>query len=392
MFKNNIKTYYYSWVSRWLFSTNHKDIGTLYLIFGGIAGIMGTTMSILIQLELIHFDNHILYGNLLELIHFDNQILYGNLLIIKHGFLMIFFVVMPILIGGFGNWFVPLMIGSSEMAFPRMNNISFWLLFFSWLFLLLGCILQTNNLVFKLSVFLLLLSNFLNSSNMYYSIIFIKDYKKSLISLPGFVIFIFCSSILTIIFLLWLICILTNYEYILKGLLLVRLIFLVYLFFVKIVNKSFKMLNTYRNFILVGLFSYYLLKQEEFILVGFLILVTIFIIILKLSRLLAYENATSYVNDILIDLKFTTPIRLIPVRLDLTQIPQKNYGLQFIKDPSNKFFLIFRPSKKSISIINNKCYYLETKFLQNKVLSNNVFCYQISKDLFEFFVKTYNLH
>ena len=247
-------------------------------------------------------------------------------------------------------------------------------------------------MVFKdlqyLSVFLLLLSNFLNSSNMYYSIIFIKDYKKSLISLPGFVIFIFCSSILTIIFLLWLICILTNYEYVLKGLLLVRLMFLIYLFFVKIVNKSSKMLNTYRNFILLGLFSCYLLKQEEFIFLGFLILVTIFIIILKLSNLLAYENATSYVNDILIYLGFTTPIRLIPVRIDLTQIPKKNSVLHFIQNPGNKFFLIFRPSKKSISMINNKCYYLETKFLQNMVLSNNVFCYQISEDVFDFFVKT----
>ena len=377
MFKNNIKTCYYSWVSRWLFSTNHKDIGTLYLIFGGVASISITTLSTLIQLELIHF---------------DNQILYGNLLVTGHGFLMIFFVVMPVLIGGFGNWFVPLMIGSSEMAFPEINHLSFWVLFLSWLFLLLGCILQTNNIVFKdlqyISVFLLLLSNFLNSSNMYYSIIFIKNYKKSLLSLPGFVIFIFCSSILTIIFLLWLICILTNYEYVLKGLLLVRLMFLIYLFFVKIVNKSSKMLNTYRNFILLGLFSCYLLKQEEFIFLGFLILVTIFIIILKLSNLLAYENATSYVNDILIYLGFTTPIRLIPVRIDLTQIPKKNSVLHFIQNPGNKFFLIFRPSKKSISMINNKCYYLETKFLQNMVLSNNVFCYQVSKNLFDFFVKT----
>jgi hypothetical protein len=137
---------------------------------------------------------------------------------------------------------------------------------------------------------------------------------------------------------------------------------------------------------------YYLLKQEEFIFLGFLIIVTVFIIILKLSSLLAYENATSYVNAILIYLGFTTPIRLILVRIDLTKIPKKNYGLQFIKDPNNKFFLIFRPSKKSISSINNQCYYLETKFLQNRVLSNNVFCYQISKDVFDFFVKTYNLH
>ncbi len=111
----SLVTVMFEYVNGWLFTTNHKKIGIMYLLFGSFTGVLSVFLSVIIRLELAFPGHQILFG----------QYQLYNVIVTMHGILMSSFVVVPIAVGGFGNFSVPILIGAPDMAFPRLNNLSF---------------------------------------------------------------------------------------------------------------------------------------------------------------------------------------------------------------------------------------------------------------------------